>query len=97
MSDPSRDTVSRGSTTIGSLSSEAGRTDDCNCYCGAGLQGVVPRRGRFARAPLVRADSIAARLISFPDQPVQIRSSSLSFGSMWMVLLSWHATRLGPR
>ena len=65
---------------------------------GAGPQGVVPRRGRFARAPLVRVDSTAARLIGFPrDQPVQIRSSSLSFGGMWMVLLSWHVARLGPR
>ena len=32
--DPSRDTVSKGSTANGSLSSEAGRTDDCDCYCG---------------------------------------------------------------
>ena len=64
---------------------------------GAGPQGVV-RRGRFTRAPLVRVDSTVARLIGFPrDQPVQIRSSSLSFGVMWMVLLSWHAARLAPR
>ena len=65
---------------------------------GAGPEGVVPRRGRFARAPVVRVDSTVVRLISFPgDQPVQIRSSSLSFGGMWMVLLSWHAARFGPR
>ena len=65
---------------------------------GAGPQGVVPRRGRFACVPVVRVDSTAARLIGFPgDQPVQIRSSSLSFGGMWMVLLSWHAVRLDPR
>ena len=33
MSDPSRDKVSKGSTTNGSLSSEADRKDECNCYC----------------------------------------------------------------
>ena len=65
---------------------------------GAGPQGVVPRRGQFVRAPVVRVDSTAARLISFlGDQPVHIRSSSLSFGGMWMVLLSWHAARFGLR
>ena len=64
----------------------------------AGPQGVAPRKGRFTRAPVVRVDSTIARLIGFPgDQPVQIRSSSLSFCGMWMVLLSWHATRLGLR
>ena len=64
----------------------------------AGPQGVAPRRGRFARAPVVRVDSTAARLIGFPgDQPDQIQSSSLSFGGMCMVLLSWHAARLDPR
>ena len=61
-------------------------------------QGVVYRSSRFARAPAVRIDSIAARLIGFPgDQLVQTRSGSLLFGGMWMVLLSWHAARLGPR
>ena len=60
--------------------------------------GVVPRRGRFVCAPVVRADSTAARLIDFPgDQLAQIRSGSLSFGGMWMVSLSWHVARLGPR
>ena len=34
LSDPSRDKVSKGSMANGSLSSRAGRTDDCNCYCG---------------------------------------------------------------
>ena len=34
LSDPSRDTVSKGSTANGSLSSEVGRKDDCDCYCG---------------------------------------------------------------
>ena len=54
---------------------------------GAGPQGVVSRRSRFARAPVVRVDSIVARLIDFPgDQPIQIRSSSILFGGMWMVL-----------
>ena len=33
LSDPSRDTVSKGSTANGSLSSEVGRKDDCDCYC----------------------------------------------------------------
>ena len=65
---------------------------------GVGPQGVVSWRGRFARAPLVRVDSIATRLIGFPrGQPVQIQSSSLSFCGIWMVLLSWHAAKLGPR
>ena len=35
LSDPSKDTVSKGSTANDSLSSEVGRTNDCNCYCGA--------------------------------------------------------------
>ena len=65
---------------------------------GAGLQGVVYRRSRFVRVPAVRVDSTAAQLIGFPrDQLVQTRSSSLLFGGMWMVLLSWHAARLCPR
>ena len=34
LSDPSRVTVSKGSTTNDSLSSKAGRTDDYDCYCG---------------------------------------------------------------
>ena len=34
LSDPSRDTVFKGSTANGSLSSEVGRTDDCDCYYG---------------------------------------------------------------
>ena len=63
-----------------------------------GPQGVVPRSGRFVRAPIVRADSTAARLIGFPgDQLAQIWSGSLSFGGMWTVSLSWHVARLGPR
>ena len=50
------------------------------------------------RVPTVRVDSTAARLIGFPgDQLVQTRSGSLSFGGMWMVLLSWHEARLDPR
>ena len=65
---------------------------------GAGPQGVVPWRGRFARAPVVRVDSIAARLIGFlGGQLVQTWSGRLWFGGMWMVLLSWHAARLGPK
>ena len=65
---------------------------------GAGLQGVVHRSSRFACVPVVRVDSTVARPIGFlGDQLVQIRSGSLLFGGMWMVLLSWHASRLGPR
>ena len=65
---------------------------------GAGLQGVVQRSSRFARVPTVRVNSTTARLIGFPgDQLVQTRSGSLLFGGMWMVLLSWHAARLGSR
>ena len=65
---------------------------------GVGPQGVVHQRIRFAHAPQVRVDSIAARLIDFPrDQLVHTRSSSLLFSGIWMVLLSWHAARLGPR
>ena len=65
---------------------------------GVGPQGVVHRSSRFVRAPVVRVDSAAAWLIGFlKDQLVQTRSSSLLFGGMWMVLLSWHAARLGQR
>ena len=65
---------------------------------GVGPQGVVHRSSRFMRAPAMRADSTAMRLISFPgDQLVQTRSGSLLFGGMWMVLLSWRAARLDPR
>ena len=56
---------------------------------GAGPPRVVPRRGRFARAPVVRVGSTVARLIGFPGDPlVQTRSGSLLFDGMWMVLLS---------
>ena len=34
LSDPSRDTVSKGSTANDSLSSKVGRTDNFDCYCG---------------------------------------------------------------
>ena len=65
---------------------------------GAGPQGVVHRSNRFVRAPAVRVDSTAAWPIGFlRDQLVQTRSGSLLFGGMWMVLLSWHAAKLGPR
>ena len=63
-----------------------------------GPQWVVQRSIRFAYAPVVRVDSTAARLIGFPvDQLAQTQSGSLLFGGMWMVLLSWHVARLGPR
>ena len=63
-----------------------------------GPQGVVPRRGGFVLVPVVRVDSTVARLISFPgDELAQTRSGSLSFGGMWMVLLSWNVARLGLR
>ena len=63
-----------------------------------GPQGVVHRSSWFAHAPTVRVDNTAARLIRFHgDQLVQTRSGSLLFGGMWMVLLSWHAARLGSR
>ena len=65
---------------------------------GAGSQEMVLWRGRFVRAPVMRVDSTVARLIGSPgDQLVQTRLGSLSFDGMWMVLLSWHAARLGPR
>ena len=41
VSDPSRDTVSKGSTANGSLSSKASWADDCDCYC----QGWLSRGG----------------------------------------------------
>ena len=64
---------------------------------GVGPRGVVHRSSWFVRVPVLRVDSTVARLIGFPgDQLVQTRSSSLSFGGMWMVLLSWHAAMLGP-
>ena len=63
-----------------------------------GPQGVVPRSSGFVRVPAVRVDSTAALLIGFPgDLLAQTRSGSLQFGGMWMVFLSWHAARLGPR
>ena len=50
---------------------------------GAGPPGVVPLRGRFTRAPVVRVGSTVARLISFPGDPlVQTRSGSLLFDGM---------------
>ena len=62
-----------------------------------GSQGVVPRSGGFVHVPVVRVDSTVARLIGFlGDQLAQNRSGSLSFGDMWMVLLSWHVARLSP-
>ena len=65
---------------------------------GVGPQWVVQRSIRFARATAVRVDSTTARLIGFlGDQLVQTQSSSLLFGGMWMVLLSWHVARLDPR
>ena len=63
-----------------------------------GPQWVVQGSIRFARAPAVRVDSTTAQLIGFPgDQLAQTQSGSLFFGGMWMVLLSWHVARLGPR
>ena len=63
-----------------------------------GPQGVVPRSGGFVHVPVVRVDSTAERLIGFPgDQLAQTQSGSLSFGGMWMVLLSWHVAKLSPR
>ena len=65
---------------------------------GVGPQGVVHRSSQFVRIPTVRVDSTVARLISsLRDQLVQTRSGSLSFSGMWMVLLSWHVAKLGPR
>ena len=65
---------------------------------GDGPQGMLPRRCRLERAPVVRVDSTVARLTSFPgDQLTPTRSGSLSFGGMWMAPLSWHVARLGPR
>ena len=65
---------------------------------GVDPQGVIRRSTRFARAPTVRFDSTAARLIGFPgDQLVQTQSGSLLFSGMWMVLLSWRVASLGPR
>ena len=65
---------------------------------GVGPQWVFQRSIHFARAPAVRVDSIAARLIGFPgDQLAQTQSGSLLFGGMWMVLLSCHVARLDLR
>ena len=64
---------------------------------GVGPQGVVHRCSRFARVPTVRVDSTTVRRIGFPrGKLVQSRSDNLLFGDTWMVLLSWHAVRLGP-
>ena len=56
---------------------------------GVGSQWVVQRSVRFVRAPVVKVDSIVARLIGFPgDQLVRTQSGSLLSGVMLMVLLS---------
>ena len=97
LSDPSRDVVSKGSTTSGSLSSEAGRTHDCDCYCG-GWSSMGGLAEHSLRSRVVRVDSTTARVIGFPgDQLAQTQSGSLLFGGMWMVPLSWNVVRLGPR
>ena len=54
LSGPSRDVVSKGSTTNDSLSSEAGRAI---AIAGVDPQGVVRWSTRFDRAPTVRVDS----------------------------------------
>ena len=51
LSDPSRDTVSKGSTANGSLSSEASQTDDCDFYCeGWFSKGDSPKRSTYPRS-----------------------------------------------
>ena len=46
-----RDTASKGSTANGSLSSEASRVDDCDCYCeGWFLGGGSPERSVCPRS-----------------------------------------------
>ena len=51
LSDPSRDTVSKGSTANGSLSSEASQTDDCDFYCeGWFSRGDSPKRSTYSRS-----------------------------------------------
>ena len=65
---------------------------------GVGPRGILPRRCRLERALVVRVSSTAARLTGFPgDQLAPTRSGSLSFGGMWMALLSWHVARPSPR
>ena len=51
MSGPSMDTVSKGSTENDSLSSEAGRMDACDCYCGGwSLRGGSTKQSVCARS-----------------------------------------------
>ena len=51
LSDPSRDTVSKGSTANGSLSSAASRVVDCDFYCeGWFLRGGSPKRSACLRS-----------------------------------------------
>ena len=50
---------------------------------GVGPQRVLPQRCWLERAPVVRVDSIVARLTGFPrDQLAPIQSGSLLFGGM---------------
>ena len=65
---------------------------------GAGPRGILPRRCRLERDPVVRVGSPAVRLTGFcRDQLAPTWSGSLSFGGMWMALLSWHVARPSPR
>ena len=51
LSDPSRDTASKGSAANDSLSSEASRADDCDCYCeGWFFGGGLPERSACPRS-----------------------------------------------
>ena len=51
MFEPSRDTISKGSTANGSLSSEAARTGVCNFYCGGWpSRGGSPERSIYVRS-----------------------------------------------
>ena len=49
--DPSRDTVSKGSTADGSLSSATSRAIDCDCYC----EGWFSRGGSMERSDCPRS------------------------------------------
>ena len=98
LSDLSRDTVSKGSTANGSLSSAASQAVDCDCYSRVGSRGVVLRSSHLARVLVERSDNTVVRLIGFPgsqlDQP---QSNNLLFGDMWKARLSLHTAKLGPK
>ena len=61
-------------------------------------QGVVLRTSQLAHVPEEKFHNTVAQLIGFPrGQLVQPQLNNLLSDDMWMVRLSFHATRFAPR